>query len=152
MVLPATKRDYGRFFESWRWEWFVTLTFKNPVRKQTAIKELLNWNRQLCKQESIQTAFIAVVNCTNWIPHIHVLMLGINKKGENLLNISTKNWQQFWSEMEKTKNRQPRRALIEWVMSNQKVSHYMAKNIVFWNPELCELHIYNLKLLKKHCK
>jgi hypothetical protein len=152
MVRPATKRDYGRFFERWRWEWFITLTFKNPVRKEAAIKELLRWNRQLCKRESIQTAFIAVVNCTNWTPHIHVLMFGINRKGKNLLNISTKSWQQSWADMERTKNQITRRAVIEWVTSNQCVSQYLAKNMVFWNPELYELHVYNQKLLRKHCK
>ena len=152
MVRPATKKDYGRYFERWRWEWFVTLTFKNPVRKETAIKQLRDWNRSLCKNESIQTAFIAVLNYTNWTPHIHVLMFGINRNGKNLLDISTKNPQQFWAEMERTRNRQPRRAVIEWVTSNRSVSQYLAKNMVFWHPELYELHIYNQKLLKKHCK
>lgn len=149
MVRTATNRDYGRYFEHWRWEWFVTLTFRRPVQKEAAIKELLHWNRQLCKRESMQTAFIAVLNCTNWTPHIHLLMFGRNRNGKNLLDISTKNWQQFWSEMERTKNRQPRRALIEWVTSNQSASQYLAKNMTPWNPEKYELVLYNQKLLAK---
>jgi hypothetical protein len=126
------------------------LTFKNPVRKETAIEQLRYWNRRLCKQESIQTAFIAVLNYTNWTPHVHVLMFGINRNGKNLLNISTKNWQLFWADMERSRNRLPRRAVIEWVTSNQRASQYLAHNMTPWNPEKYELVLYNQKLLAKN--
>jgi len=133
-------RHYGYFINSWPWEWFLTLTFREPVSFDTARRQLLNWNRDLCTSEGIQTAFIAVLNDTNFTPHWHLLMLGKNRHGKALQDVSRERWEREW----------PAIARIEVVRGNQAVSHYVARNITLWNPDLYELLVYNKKLLNKY--
>ena len=133
-------RHYGYFINSWPWEWFLTLTFREPVSLDTARRQLLNWNRDLCTSEGIQTAFIAVWNNTNFTPHWHVLIFGKNKNGRTLLDVLEKRWERKW----------PGIARIEVVRGNQAASHYLAGNITLWNPDRYELLVYNKKLLDKY--
>ena len=137
--LSAT-RHYGYFINSWPWEWFLTLTFREPVSLDVARRQLLHWNRDLCTSEGIQTAFIAVWNDTNFTPHWHALIFGKNKNGRTLLDVSEKRWERKW----------PGIARIEVVRGNQAASHYIAGNITLWNPDQYELFVYNKKLLNKY--
>jgi hypothetical protein len=133
-------RHYGYFINRWPWEWFLTLTFREPVSLNTARRQLLNWNRDLCTSEGIQTAFIAVWNNTNFTPHWHALLFGKNKNGRTLLDVLEKRWERKW----------PGIARIELVRGNQAASQYLAGNITLWNPDQYELLFYNKKLLNKY--
>jgi hypothetical protein len=133
-------RHYGNFINRWPWQWFLTLTFREPVSLEFARRQLLNWNRNLCTSEGIQTAFIAVWNNTNFTPHWHALIFGKNKYGKTLLDILEKRWERRW----------PGIAHIEDVRNNHAVSQYVAGNITLWNSDLYELFVYNNKLLNKH--
>jgi hypothetical protein len=133
-------RHYGNFINSWPWEWFLTLTFREPVSFNTARRQLLNWNRDLSTGEGIQTAFIAVLNDTNFTPHWHLVMFGKNKHGKTLLEVARERWERRW----------PGIARIEVVRGNQAVSHYVAGNITLWNSDLYDLLVYNNKLLNKY--
>lgn len=136
--LSAT-RNYGNFFDSWQWEWFPTLTFKEPVSLDIARRQLLNWNRDLSTGEGIQTAFIAVLNSTTFTPHWHVLMFGKNRHGKTLLDVLTGKWERKW----------PGIARIGVVRDNQAVSKYLARNIILWDSDQYDLITYNQKLLMK---
>jgi len=133
-------RHYGNFINRWPWEWFLTLTFREPVSLDTARRQLLNWNRDLCTSEGIQTAFIAVWNNMNFTPHWHALIFGKNKNGRTLLDVLEKRWERKW----------PGIARIELVRGNQAASHYVAGNITLWNSDLYDLLVYNRKLLDKY--
>ena len=133
-------RHYGNFFNSWQWEWFPTLTFRESVSFDTAHRQLLHWSRDLCKKEGIQTAFIAVFNSANFTPHWHVLMFGKNKNGRMLLEVSKERWERRW----------PGIARIEVVRDNRAASHYVAGHISLWNSDQYELLLYNKKLLNKY--
>ena len=145
----AIFKDYGKCFDRWRWEWFVTLTFRNPITKERALSQLKEWNLLLCKTESVQTAYVAVVNSTGWTPHIHILMMGKNRHGKILLDVSTEKWQEHWSYTHISGHYLPRRADIQVVRSNWRASRYLATNMKLWNPERYELVFYNKKLLAK---
>jgi len=131
--------QYGNFFSSWQWEWFPTLTSREPVSLDAARRQLLHWNRNLCTSEGIQTAFIAVSNSTTFTPHLHVLMFGKNKYGRTLLDISTGKWERKW----------PGIARIEIFRDNQAVSKYLARNMTFWDSDQYDLITCNQKLLMK---
>ena len=131
--------QYGNFFKTWSWEWFPTLTFREPVSLDVARRQLLHWNRDLCTNERIQTAFIAVLNSTNFTPHWHVLMFGKNRHGKTLLDISTGKWERKW----------PGIARIEVVRNNRAVSKYLARNMTFWDSDQYDLITCNQKLLMK---
>ena len=135
----SATRHYGNFINSWPWEWFPTLTFREPVSLDVARRQLLHWNRDLCKTEGIQTAFIAVLNDTNFTPHWHLLMFGKNRHGKTLQDISTGKWERKW----------PGIARIEIVRDNQAVSKYLARNITFWDSDNYDLITCNQKLLMK---
>ena len=64
--------------------------FQEPVSLDAARRQLLNWNRDLCTSEGIQTAFIAVWNNTNFTPHWHALIFGKNQNGRTLLDVLRK--------------------------------------------------------------
>jgi hypothetical protein len=114
--------------------------FWKPISLDIAIRQLLHWNRDLSTSERIQTAFIAVLNNTNFTPHWHVLMLGKNKNGRTLLDVSERKWERKW----------PGIVRIEVVRHNQAVSKYLARNMTFWNSDQYELLVYNKKLLNKY--
>ena len=136
----SATRHYGNFINSWPWEWFLTLTFREPVSLDVARRQLLHWNRALCTGEGIQTAFIAVWNNTNFTPHWHLLMFGKNRHGKTLQEVANERWERKW----------PAIARIEVVRGNQAVSHYVAGNITLWDSDQYELLVYNKKLLNKY--
>ena len=141
--------SYSKYFDRWDWQWFATLTFKHRVGKDVVINQLKLWNRLLCKSESIQVAYIAVLNDTNWTPHLHVLMLSKSRSGKTLVDVATEKWETLWVEMGEGRRGINGLATIELVRSNLAVSQYLAQNMIFWNSEQYELVIVNQKLLAK---
>jgi len=137
--LMSSINYYGQFISSWRWEWFVTLTFADRIPLHLAKERLAQWNRDLCISEGIQAAYIAVFNCTGWTPHCHVLMLGRNKHGKTLQDVSASRWEKRWAGI----------ARVELPSDNLAVSRYLAGNMTPWDTDHYDLVTYNQKLLKK---
>lgn len=132
------KGVWTEFIEQHPFEWWVTLTFKNPVKKEIVKKMLEKWTRKLIKEERLQIAYIAVINEVNRI-HLHLLALGRNRRGKTLSDVTINKWQKKWKAQSK----------IEPVYDIEGVSSYLAGNLIVRNEDLSDVFIYNTKLLKK---
>ena len=101
-------------------------------------KMLENWARKLIKKERLQVGYIAVINQINRI-HLHLLMLGKNRHGKTLLDVSINKWQKKWNAQSE----------IQFVYDIEGVSGYLAGNLILKNEDLSDVFVYNTKLLKK---
>ena len=119
-------------------EWWVTLTFRDLVKSEYAKFKLKSWTRKLIKEERLQIAYIAVINKVNRI-HLHLLVLGRNKHGKTLLDVSIEKWQKEWKAQAK----------IQSIYDVVGISSYFERNIILKDNSLSEGLLFNLKLLKK---
>lgn len=119
-------------------EWWVTLTFKNPIKNEYPKNKLKLWSRNLIKEEQIQIAYFCVINEMNRI-HLHLLALGRNKHGKTLLDVSPAKWAKAWKDQ----------CRINPIYDVKGVCSYFEKNTILWDDILSEVILYNKKLLKK---
>jgi hypothetical protein len=133
------KDVWALFIAQWPFEWWVTLTFENPVNEEIARKRLKVWTRKICIQEKLQLAYFAVFNELKR-GHLHLLMLGKNRFGNTLKNVSLKKWTKEWIEGN---------AEIKKVFNLQGVSQYISQNLTLKNPSLSDIYYYNQGLLRK---
>ena len=134
------KNEYALFFAQWPFQWWATLSFRIPVNQYTARKELLKWTRKLCVKERMQIAYVAVFNELHR-SHLHVVMLGRNRFGQTLKDVSEEDWCKHWGA----------NALIKPVNNLMGASCYLSQNVTLQNTDKWDLLFYNRKLLKK-CK
>jgi hypothetical protein len=132
------KDEWALYFTKWPWEWWVTLTFKDTVDQELARKRLLDWTRQICVREKLQLAYMAVYNQRNR-GHLHLLMLGRNRYGRTLRDISIEECNEDWDD----------NSLIKPIYNIYGLGSYLSKNLVLRNSDLSDIVLYNKKLLKK---
>ena len=135
------KDELTLFFAQCPFEWFATLTFKNPGDQEIARKRLINWTREICLMENLQVGFIAVFNQIKR-GHLHALMIGRNKSGKTLLDVSENKWAEKWGD----------NALIKIINNLHGVSAYLSNNVSFGNPDKSNIFFYNQNLLEKNKK
>jgi hypothetical protein len=131
---------WALFIAQWPFEWWVTLTFENTVNQEIARKKLNIWTRKICKQEELQLAYFAVFNELKR-GHLHLLMLGKNRNGKALKDVSKKRWTEEWVDGN---------AEIKKVFNLMGVSSYLSQNLTLNNPNLSNIYSYNQRLLKKY--
>ena len=161
--------SYSRFFSQWKFEWYATFTFKDPVKQELGRKKILHWVRRLCVEEQLQVAFIGVFNAfehrrkilktepylkeldDGYISgHWHLLIFGRNRFGQTLSEVSMEKWAKQWC----TENcgkwiHWDNGARITSDFDITQASSYMAQNLIVKNPNASDLLIYNKKLLTK---
>jgi hypothetical protein len=134
-------RGYKSLLRDWQWEWVIHLTFKQIRLSEKVVKDfLIRWTRELCKCEGIQVGYFCMFSFNWGHPHLHLLMIGRNKNGKTLLEVSKSEWEKNW----------PYNAKIEIPRSNKKVAKYVAANF-FWSKSTNPfMEAYNIKLLNKY--
>jgi hypothetical protein len=150
--LGRIRDHWANFIGQFAFQWFVSLTFKNPVRQELGRKKILRWVRQLCVEEGLQIAFIGVENEFYHRAHWHLLMLGRNRFGRNrnLSSVDKEKWARRWWEANCGRWIKVKKgALIKGVRKTTDENKYLAKNLVVENPDASDIFIYNKKLLKK---
>jgi len=131
------KDSLEQYLNTWPWEWFLAARLKNQyyglILKQFRIA--------LQKDEHLQIAYVGIY-VSYPQPHLHMLMLGQNKKGKSLSKVDSKCWEREWQNI--THNT----AIIENIYDQERVVSYMVKyNMPTHHHE--ELVPYNTKLLKR---
>jgi hypothetical protein len=134
------KDEWALYFTKWPWEWWVTLTFEDTVDQDLARERLIDWTRKICVREKLQLAYMAVYNQRKR-GHLHLLMLGRNRYGKTLRDVSIERCNKDWKAYSRIKP-------IENIYG---LGPYLSKNLVLWNSDLSDIVFYNIKLLKK-CK
>ena len=71
------------FLDEWPWEWFCTLNLPQKSNHSDAEKLIKHWRIKLATREKIQVAYQGVFSL---VPHehVHLVMLGRNRRGETL--------------------------------------------------------------------
>lgn len=82
---------WGNLLSPFQWEWFVVLTFKYCVNRDTAKRNLNQWFYLLNRRRQKQVGFFAVIawHADEKRYHIHLLMLGVG-------NLDRKTWETKW--------------------------------------------------------
>ena len=132
------KGQWTQYLSQFTLEWWVSLTFKEPVRSEYAKKRLKSWTRNLIDQERIQIAYLCVINEVKRI-HLHLLALGRNRYGKTLTDVSMSKWMKFWKA----------EADIQATYDVRGVSDYFAQNYIVENDNLTDLVFFNTRLLEK---
>jgi hypothetical protein len=137
------KGHWWRYFIQFPFEWWVTATFKDlangkPVKSEYAKVKLKTWARKLIKEERLQIAYFGVLNQANRI-HLHLLMLGRNRHGKTLLDVSATEWENAWKAQSK----------IQPVYDIDGVSKYFEHNIILKDYTLSDVIPFNIKLLRR---
>ena len=137
------KGAWWRYLIQFPFEWWVTVTFRDladgkTVKSEYAKVKLKTWVRKIIKEEQLQIAYFAVLNQVNRI-HLHLLMLGRNRHGKTLLDVSAPYWERGWKAQ----------AEIELIYEPVGVSDYFEGNTVLRNDDLSEIVLYNCRLLQK---
>ena len=116
------KRTWTELMSRNSFEWFASLTFRDQVSSSYARKTYIDWIRNLCVQEHMQVASMTVYNPSPH-PHLHSVILGTNKGGRALNDVSCPEWERKW-------NRNPKAARIELIRGLNDVAAYLAfKNL-----------------------
>lgn len=73
------RESWAEFINQWRWQWFVTLTFRDKVNKKTANRK---WNKWLRALESELKSEVGYFRCSELqrvrnVLHFHSLVLNI---------------------------------------------------------------------------
>jgi hypothetical protein len=131
-------------------EWFATLTFKEPVNQELARKRVRNWTRKIIRAEEMRLGWIAVVRQDGNRCHWHLLMLGLNKWGKRLRSVSIERWAREWCKENCAKSISWRDgARIIPVHEISGVSRYLIENLTPDAPILSDLLFHDKKLLMK---
>jgi len=132
---------WSEFFSGQDFEWFVTLTFQRPVSAEVARRHFIEWVRSLCVDEHIQVAAKCVYNRKAG-GHLHLLMLGHNKEGKKLCNVSKEKWSKEWSTYKCG-------CLIKNVRDLKGAARYLSCNLDLNDDDPYSVFEYNTRLLRK---
>ncbi len=136
--LGEVRDEFGLFIAQFPFEWFATLTFAYPVNQEAARKRITQWIRAICILEQLQIASIGVFNKLNR-SHLHLVMLGSNRLGRTLSDVSIEMWTKRWGDD----------ALIKPINNLSGVAGYLSRNLTLNHPDKSEIFIFNKKLLKR---
>jgi hypothetical protein len=136
------KGSWTRYLVQFPFEWWVTVSYKDlpegtTVKSEYAKVKLKVWIRKLIKEERLQIAYFGVINKVNRI-HLHLLILGRNRFGKTLLDVSPSKWEKEWKAMAK----------ISPIYDLAGVSKYFERNTILWDNTLSEVIDFNSRLLK----
>lgn len=81
---------FGNFLSQFPWDWFVTLTFRQPVSESSALRSLVKFIHAIRTAQGFNPGFIAVseIQHARNVPHWHLLMLNV----EPLRRLDFKDW------------------------------------------------------------
>jgi hypothetical protein len=143
------KGDLVKFVALHLFQWFVTLTFEEPVTQELGKERLRDWTRRICRGEGLQVAYIAVVN-EETRSHWHLLMLGQNRWGKTLHKVSIERWAKDWCRVNCGETISWNDgARIDPVYEIAGASRYLVENLTPSTPSLSTLIFYNKRLLMK---
>ena len=132
------KGHWPKYLVQFPFEWWISLTFRDLIKNEFAKKKLKIWSRKLIKEERLQIAYFCVINEVNRI-HLHLLMLGRNRFGKTLLDVSAAKWEKAWKA----------EAKISLIYDLAGVSEYYERNTILWDNTLSEVIDFNRRLLKR---
>jgi hypothetical protein len=132
------KGHWPRYLVQFPFQWWVTLSFRHLAKKEYAKAKLKAWSRKLIKEERLQIAYFCVINEVNRI-HLHLLILGRNRFGKTLMDVSPAKWEEVWKA----------EAKISPIYDVTGIAKYFERNVILKDDTLSEVVLYNIKLLKK---
>lgn len=131
------RQEWVNYLNTFNWDWFATLTFKNQPRTYTAKNEAKRWLNAIQRQEKRKIGYYMCMEFTKQgTPHLHLLM-------GNLEGVRRDKYWKLWFE----KNGRARILPFE---KNKGVSYYLTKYIV--KDEYVNFGIWevgNLELLRQ---
>lgn len=137
------KGHWTKYLVQFPFEWWVTVSYMDlpegtTVKSEYAKIKLKTWIRKIIKEEQLQLAYFGVLNQVNRI-HLHLLMLGRNRHGKTLLDVSAAKWERRWKAQAK----------VQLIYEPVGLSKYFERNMCLRNDALSETILYNRSLLKK---
>lgn len=93
-LTPAEKAAWEAYLNEFPWEWWLSLSI--GVRDYTQV--LKGFMFQLQKREKLQLAYIGLFSRSPCF-HIHVLAMGMNRRGETLYGLDAAVWKKEWREL-----------------------------------------------------
>jgi hypothetical protein len=117
---------WGEWLKQYSWDWFATLTFKNPLGWEDVDKRINRWIYQLKSESCSQLSYIVVADYKPAIPHSYVLLSGVN-------HLKPSTYKQNWCYSEGKKD-----GLGEIERYNAKLgaSYHMGKKLVYSDASL----------------
>lgn len=118
---------FGRMLGKYDWDWACSLSFNYQYSPAYMKRKFWEWKKLIAQQERMQIAY-AVVLCQNPHSHLHALMLGANRYGKTLADVSRIKWQEIWIHGNGNKPLSHAANRIEKVSCAYGFASYMAKN------------------------
>ncbi len=125
------------------WDNMFSGTAEHVVNPENLETLFGRWRSHAAKVTGLQLASVGVFSLYHG-SHIHCLLVGSNRYGETLSNVSLKQQHElirFWKNMTHSSARLSR-------VNNERVVEYLTKHISS-NPTQRFLFVHNMKLLKK---
>lgn len=136
------------------WQWLATFTFARRVSRQEARGRLIDWLRELQKDEHMQVGAAYYYVVQNNHTHFHVVLIGSGTRNGSeitLADIDPAKWENAWSRRRVLRGRN-RPAVIEVVESSEGASQYLARHNFEWKSGTAEFNWYNGRLLERFFK
>ena len=113
------KRAWGEWLRQWRWDWWVTLTFRYPVSTRQAHRLWKEWIHLLEHSVQSKVHYVRVTEYQRFrgdIPHFHALLLGVREQ-------QPKRWEGTWNNLGGL-------AKVEPYDVKLGATHYLAKYLI----------------------
>jgi len=83
-------QEFGNYLSQFPWDWFVTLTFRQPVSESSALRALVRFIHAIRAAQGFNPGFVAVSELQHArnVPHWHLLMLNVSP----LRRLDFKDW------------------------------------------------------------
>lgn len=110
--------QWADFLNQWKWDWYATLTFKDPISIKKAFKSFNEWKvalKHAVKQRIDYAMVIEYSKSKLYIPHIHIFLSGAK-------NEKPYKWEKRWYQIGGI-------AKIKGYNPEQGASYYLAKKI-----------------------
>jgi len=110
----ALKKTRAEWLGGWDWEWFLSLNLPSTNYDHY----LKRFRKRLAIEEKLCLAFYGLINLKPQ-PHLHLVMLGVNRHGKTLKDVSPEKWEREWGSIAR------RSARIEPATTQDGIFNYM---------------------------
>lgn len=136
--------EHAELLAQWPWQWYCTLSLPESFGKYPTARDLFNylvrgWIRPICVEQKIQVAGAFLFCWKQGVAHIHGLMLGRNRHGKTLADVSRTTWRDRW----------PHPAKVEEPKSQEAVVKYVSCHFLHQRSDRARLEFYNTNLLSQ---
>ena len=135
-------QNWKAYLVNFPFEWHATFTFSPRTDFFYGIKRFKRWRLSLINEEKLQIAASLTSSSKGGQLHFHVLLLGQNKEGKTLLDVSPRKWESRWH---------PLFCRISLIENLETATDYVARHHLGFKSDFCQADAFGVNLLEKRC-